>query len=770
MKLFSFTIPTLRLGKKTQNSPITGIKVADTKTRASYAIRPRPAPAISYEINDIKVATTVATAQYRPDRSRLIMLYEYIMQDSHLSSQIMVAVNKVISESFGLYKGETLDKEATKFLQSAWFELVVTYIVEAELYGYSLVEFDLDAANRTIDVTLIYRTCVQPDMKLLQLDGNINGDLVSYADAMNDLKLLQFGVPKDLGSLLKAAYNVLWKFYARSDWSRSSEKFGMPILWIKADTNQDSELDRIEQKAANFGSDGYIVTQAGDEVSIVERSGQDIHKIYLENIRYCDEQISKLIVGQTATSDTQAWAGSSNVQERVMDDISSSRMRRVKYAVNNQVLPFLVKNGFAFLNGLEFDYTIIKEPKADTTPTQPTPDKPVEIPVKKKLNRAITWVNSELHKLYFGKHEPGCGCEQHHAPVVRLSLGKKQVVASAITDIASGKNATINTELFKLYFNGFEKAVKQVFPEGVNPDLARKFKLNVAEFAAHKTYKLTQGIAECGTDAKAAQALVAKHNQYNDAELTAVTTRARTARQWEQFQTERHIYPNLQWIRSRSANPRELHLGYAGLVLPMNDPFWQSNQPGNLWNCKCDWKTTDATPADTPQATVPPATGLEGNPYETGKLITGKHPYYKTSTDEENTISKFVTKTIRDTSVQDALNNLRKMAVPQFTSYGGNVKVEIKIGLSRKGILHFAHDYHPNMDYKNLLISDLDKLVESASTGISVLNTDKLNTMVVYYHYFEVDILGEKWFLNVRENINGDFTLYALTDKIRKSV
>jgi len=61
----------------------------------------------------------------------------------------------------------------------------------------------------------------------------------------------------------------------------------------------------------------------------------------------------------------------------------------------------------------------------------------------------------------------------------------------------------------------------------------------------------------------------------------------------------------------------------------MNHQFWQNNQPGNIWNCKCDWKTTDAPASAEPDKIVQPAKGLEGNPFETGELITQKHPYFK---------------------------------------------------------------------------------------------------------------------------------------------
>ena len=60
-----------------------------------------------------------------------------------------------------------------------------------------------------------------------------------------------------------------------------------------------------------------------------------------------------------------------------------------------------------------------------------------------------------------------------------------------------------------------------------------------------------------------------------------------------------------------------------------NDPFWSYNQPGNLWNCKCDWEETDeATTDGNPSAHIR-HNGLEGNPAITGEIFTDNSAYIK---------------------------------------------------------------------------------------------------------------------------------------------
>ena len=366
-------------------------------------------------------------------------------------------------------------------------------------------------------------------------------------------------------------------------------------------------------------------------------------------------------------------------------------------------------------------------------------------------------------------------------PIFSLAIGNRATQAKqAITDIGAGKNNTINPDLYKLYNDSYNKALDGVFSD-IDPthplwEKVQQFKLNTADFAAHKSYQVTKNLnviaskakqSPPGTYEKLAKAEIGKYNRYQSAEYNTIISRSRTAKQWDTFQGEKHVYPNLEWMRTSSSTPRELHIGYVGIILPINDPFWQENQPGNLWNCKCDWKTTDADPTPEPDKIVPAQRGLEGNPYETGKLISDDHPYFTNiPNDDIAFVNKEVTKVIRNDAVDYALHNLRDTKVPQIIKVNKKIK-PINIGFSRNGIEHFAHDYHPEINYKNLLIKNLDNLVLESEYVASAINTDKKNTMVTNYHYYSVNILGKDWYLNVREQIDGKFILYSITDEIK---
>jgi len=45
--------------------------------------------------------------------------------------------------------------------------------------------------------------------------------------------------------------------------------------------------------------------------------------------------------------------------------------------------------------------------------------------------------------------------------------------------------------------------------------------------------------------------------------------------------------PYLRYVPSSSAHPREEHMRWYNLVLPHDDPFWDTHTPPNGWGCKC---------------------------------------------------------------------------------------------------------------------------------------------------------------------------------------
>lgn len=62
---------------------------------------------------------------------------------------------------------------------------------------------------------------------------------------------------------------------------------------------------------------------------------------------------------------------------------------------------------------------------------------------------------------------------------------------------------------------------------------------------------------------------------------------ARAAGQWDRIQRTKRALPYLVYLLGPSERHRPHHEVKEGLVLPVDDPFWQTWYPPNGWNCKC---------------------------------------------------------------------------------------------------------------------------------------------------------------------------------------
>lgn len=281
-----------------------------------------------------------------------------------------------------------------------------------------------------------------------------------------------------------------------------------------------------------------------------------------------------------------------------------------------------------------------------------------------------------------------------------------------ISDIQNGFDGDIHPSLFKGYTDNYHKALSMFDKQEYGDtffELSENLKLNTSRFAAYKTHQITKQLKAVKNKANYQQVskeIIKKFNRYQATEYNSVVSRARTAKQFKQFQTEADIFPNLEWLATRSVNARELHVQITGTILPINHPFWSSNQPGNLWGCKCNWRTTDSGVTSNPgNDLVKPAIGLEGNPAITREIFTDNHPY--------------INKIIGDIAVEKFVKD-----------YVNNSFVVIKSFENGKALVH------PMVNTKGTDYTDLKQIsMQFAEAGNHVQMLPEVNIKSRFYGY-----------------------------------
>lgn len=373
---FGISIPDKWLPKAMQSdSKAINTVLKQGSKRISINLTRRRQYIASMKQDELKLAIEMAKQVDRPRRDFLYAIYDAII-DGHFTGEYEKAINKVVGSAFAVYKkgSEEIDEAATRLLQKNWFEEYRTYLEESDVFfGHGIVQFlemvpSMEGSGVKFEfskIDLIDREHVRPEEGWIVLDvSDEKGIPFRDPTLAKALMIIEMGKPKSLGKMLIIAREYIWKNYSRSDWSRHSEKFGMPMLAIKSASSDEKELDKLEQMAREFGNNLWMIIDAEDEIELKEPTFKDSFNIYKEKVLMCNSEMSKAITWQTGTSDEKSFVGAAKVHENILDDYTEWRKRKQTYHINDVLFPFLIEHGYP-LKDLEFKYITYKEEDPD---------------------------------------------------------------------------------------------------------------------------------------------------------------------------------------------------------------------------------------------------------------------------------------------------------------------------------------------------------------------------------------------------------------------
>lgn len=273
------------------------------------------------DIADYTAAIRAAENVDWPQRSKLYDLYADILMDSHLSCVIEKRRNAVLCSDIEFRRNGKPDDRVNEQIRSPWFSRLITDIIDAKFWGFTLCQFFKD--GEWVDYSLIPRKHADPVKRIiLHRQTDITGtSWDEYPD------LLFVGREDDLGLLAKAAPWVIYKRNTTGDWSQFSEVFGMPIQEYTYDTDDEDSRQRAIDDASNAGSLAVFVHGKDTTLNLVEAGNKtgsaDVYERLCER---CNNEISKLILGNTLTTEssetgTQALG---TVHKKVEDKVTQA--------------------------------------------------------------------------------------------------------------------------------------------------------------------------------------------------------------------------------------------------------------------------------------------------------------------------------------------------------------------------------------------------------------------------------------------------------------
>jgi phage gp29-like protein len=281
-------------------------------------------------------------------RYKLYDLYSDILMDAHLASVIEKRILAVTSSDIEFRRNGKPDEEINEQIRSPWFRRSIRDILNAQLWGFSLLQFYRN--GRWISYDLVPRKHADPVRRLiLRQQTDITGtSWDEYAD------LLFVGDKDDFGLLAKAAPWVIYKRNTTADWAQFSEVFGMPVREYIYETDDDEARQRCMEDAKNTGSLAILIHSTESKVNLLESGNKtgsaDLYERLCER---CNSEISKLILGNTLTTEskdkgTQALG---TVHKKVEDKVAKADRRFVLDVLNYEMTDIFLSMGINTAGG-----------------------------------------------------------------------------------------------------------------------------------------------------------------------------------------------------------------------------------------------------------------------------------------------------------------------------------------------------------------------------------------------------------------------------------
>ena len=158
------------------------------------------------------------------------------------------------------------------------------------------------------------------------------------------LPQLKAGLPVRGGLARLGVLAYLIKSYTLRDWMQFSEIFGIPWVMAKYGPNATAEDKNTLFKAVSgLGRNGKIMVPESTSLEVLDGADADNHALYQNLASWIDDQVSELVLGQTAsTSGTPGRLGGDDEQASVRKTILHSDGKALAATLSNQLIRFFI--------------------------------------------------------------------------------------------------------------------------------------------------------------------------------------------------------------------------------------------------------------------------------------------------------------------------------------------------------------------------------------------------------------------------------------------
>lgn len=302
-------------------------------------------------------------------RGKGLKLYDEVDRDAHAGSVLQTRYLSVVGKEWnvepakavpgrGRPASETREQKIADYVSEVFsncnFDQARQEILQGILYGYYPGEIMWDYSEGDVWIKKVIakhprRFIFTPEreLRLLTPQNMIEGEPVP------DRKFIVFTYgstdnPYGKGLGQKIWWPVWFKKHGIKFWITFSERFGTPTTVGKyppgtGKEDQDKLLDAIKSIQQETG----IIIPEGMLIELLEAARKSTTDTYDQLCRFMDGQISKAVLGQTATTEgTPGKLGSEEAREQVRQDILKADADVLCELFNNTLIPWIVDYNF----------------------------------------------------------------------------------------------------------------------------------------------------------------------------------------------------------------------------------------------------------------------------------------------------------------------------------------------------------------------------------------------------------------------------------------
>ncbi|WP_321367607.1 DUF935 domain-containing protein [uncultured Desulfuromusa sp.] len=243
-----------------------------------------------------------------------------------------------------------LADEVSKLVRKPGFRMLLKDLLDGLGKGYSVAEIMWDRSGsqwkpkeyRWRDPHFFqFERIARTEIRLRDEADSFDGLALAPFKFITHVPKIKSGIPIRGGLARLAAWAYMCKGYTVKDWLAFAEVFGMPLRMGKYGSNASKDdIAILKMAVANLGIDAAAVFPESMQIELVEAGNKGSSADFFVTLaNYLDDQVSKGILGQTASSSgTPGKLGNEELQGEVRDDIRDDDAEQLSDTINRDLV------------------------------------------------------------------------------------------------------------------------------------------------------------------------------------------------------------------------------------------------------------------------------------------------------------------------------------------------------------------------------------------------------------------------------------------------